>query len=183
MDPLSFGIEITGTIGYAGGSTNIIEKWAAGYATAVADLLKSFPKAVKPLLTDRADSGVFGEAIASTAQGVNASLENTVTDALAKAWTVGNGTDAVAGLATSSSLQVALIVGCDGEKPIFRIEIRSGRKLEVATPSIGAAKVKISAEKTSRLLAIGLDSGKVDAEIFGVRARGKTNQRGNKHRV
>lgn len=181
--PLSFGIEITGTLGYAGGSTNMIEQWAAGYATAVADLLKGFPKAVKPLFTDRQDAGVFGEAIAATTQGINASLENTVTDSIAKAWSVGSGADAVAGLATSSSLQVALLIGCDGEKPIFRLEIRSGRKLEISTPMIGATGVKITAEKTSRLFAIGFDSGKVDAEILGVRARGKTNQRGVKHRV
>jgi len=200
-NPSSFGIEITGTMEYAGGSTSAIEKWAAGYATAAADILKKAPAAVKPFFTDRQDVGTFADLAASATQVVN-SDGNRITDALANAWKVAGGpADGAAGLVTTSSLQVALIIGCDGgskdettgkfthRRPILRIEVRSGRKLEINTPMAGAAGVKVSAEKTSRILALGLDAGnddkkvKVDAEILGVRTRGKSNQRGKKSRL
>jgi hypothetical protein len=153
----------------------------------VADLLKSGVKMISPLFTDRMDAGVFGEAMAGATQTVNASAGNSVTDALSNLWKVSGGPfDQAAGLVTSSSLQVALLIGCDGGKPphlVFRIEVRSGRKLEINTPMAGSAGVRITGEKTSRLLAAGVDGGGADLEVLGVRARGRTNQRGKTNRV
>lgn len=213
-DPHSFGIEITGSIGYASGSTDMIERWAVGYASGVADLMRALTKAGNAYYNDRTDAGAFTDAMAGTAQAIDAGLENQITDGLAEAWKVAEGpAEGLAGLVTSSSLQVALIIGTERYKetedlgngyvrqkkrlkPIIRIEIRSGRKLEINTPMAGAAGVKITAEKTTRLFAVGVNTGKderpgknegarrvkLDAEFAGFRTRGKTNQRGKKGR-
>jgi len=184
-NPASFGVEITGTLGYSGSSTSIVEQWAVGFAGAVADYLKALPKIVK--FPDRKDFGLFSEMIASSTQMLDATLSNAVTTGLAESSKVGEGLAAkAAGPLSSSSLQVALIGGCDGgdpAKPIFRVEIRSGRKLEISVPMPDVGGVKITAEKTSRLFALGVDGGKLDMELLGIRARGKTNMRGTKSRM
>ena len=148
-----WGIEISGTLGYSGGpDVSLIERWGPGCATAIADLVKSLIE-----LRKAKTGGVLNGAAAVT-QIVNAGLANAITDGLAKAWTVEGSKasmdlgasgipDAVSGLGTSSTLQVARILGHDGEAVIARLEVRSGRKLEVNTTLSGAG-VKVSVRKS-----------------------------------
>ena len=182
MDKAEFGIELSGTISYQAGPTStLVEKWGPGCATAIANLVKNLIGMRKAKA-----GGVLGGA-ADVTQIVNSGLGNAITNGLASAWTVPGSQssldifssatpDPTAGLGTSSTLQVALIIGWDGKAPIVRLEIRSGRKLEV-NATMGSVGIKVSAEKTSRLLAVGYDQGGWDAEAFGVRAKKRKGQR------
>ena len=182
MGKAEFGIELSAAISYSGGPTSTaVEKWGAGCATAIATLVKDLIGMRKAKA-----GGVLGGA-ADVTQIVNSGLDNAITNGLAKAWTVPGSQasldigssaapDAVAGLGTSSTLQVALIIGWDGQAPIVRLEIRSGQKLEI-NAMMGSAGIKVSAEKTARLLAVGYDQGGWDAEAFGVRAKKRKGQR------
>ena len=178
-----FGLEISATIGYSASSasTTALERWGAGLATSIADLVKSL------ISLRKAKVGGTLAGAADITQISNAGLANAITDGLAKAAGSVEGSkasmnaftsgvpDRVAALGTSSTLQVAVIFGYDGDAVIARLEIRSGRKLEF-NATVSGAGIKVTAEKSSRLFAVGYDKGGWDAEGLGVRARGRENQ-------
>jgi hypothetical protein len=182
MGAPEWGLELSGTITYSGGpSSTVLERFGAGCATAIAGLVKNL------IGLRKAKAGGLMSGAADVTQIVNSGLDNAITNALGDVWSEQGSNasvnmfssatpDAVAGIGTSSTLQVALLLGWDGEAPIVRLEIRSGRKLEI-NKSLSGAGVKVSAEKTTRLLAVGYDKGGWDGEAFGVRAKKREGQR------
>ncbi len=172
-----WGAEISATITHSVGDATELERWGAGFATGALRLLSS----LVALASKRPGAVIDG--VSEIVQIANSGLGGAVSNALADLSSVdgsisslaigtapGTIPDRLAEAVTSSNFQIAVIFGHDGEGVVVRIELRSGQQLEI-NAMVGSAGVKVSAEKTKRLLALGYDEGGWNAEALGVRAR------------
>ncbi len=187
-DLKNWGIEITAGIGTAApGAAMAADVALNQLVSGVGELLKktrdAFAKAVDDqpgtggILTQiPADPAVLidannGNALQSAIEGIGATETSKAAFETPLGQTPATGADAletVSPLDLASSLQFAFIIGRDDGKWVGRIEVRSVRGIDVG----GGSPVAVSASKTTRLFALGIEEGRVVAELAGGRLDG-----------
>jgi hypothetical protein len=183
----NWGMEISAALGFAPGTMSQVDRIAAGFTSAVLSTVQNVGQMAQK---QKLGSGVL-EGAADLAKVMNAGLQNQLTEGLGQLWRVegskldnrvGDSTTEVqsaAGLATSSSLQAAVIFGMSGGKGVFRIELRDTKSMSInigGGTNIGAT---IQAERSKRLLALGAErdaDGRMRPalEVTGLRPLGRT---------
>jgi hypothetical protein len=179
----NWGAEITATVGMPSGvDSNFVDKlinqYIAGVGAGVKRLEEIFRRFDKP---ERGFYGTSAQLPADAAAIVDVAMENALRDGVKEVatntvdksafdTTLGEtfkgGTEQQEVFGMSTQLVFALTFGRDNGEFVVRLELRSSRGLDI---NAGTA-VKISAKKTTRLLAVGRDGKKgAVVEIAGLR--------------
>lgn len=159
----NWGVELTAALGFAPGTMSEVEQIAGGFVSGILSTMQNVGQAAQK---QKAGSAVL-DSTAEFARLLNAGMKNELTNGLGKLWevdgsqlgnVVGDSTSAIdkaAGLATSSSLQAAVIFGMAGGKGVFRIEVRDTKSMSINIGGGVNVGVTVQADRSKRLLALG----------------------------
>lgn len=180
----AMGFEITVGIQYASGAdaTNLDRgvEIANGFLSAAKSMRSLFWKNAAEETTDGA-AGRVADALGGVVQMVDGNLADPLSEAMAGAYQAQyagassiaidaeeTGLERIAGLATTAGMEIALIGGMDSGGVIARMEIRNTKSFVVNVP-VASGGLKVEASKSSRIMALGFDDGKLKAELLGHR--------------
>ncbi|HSL57715.1 MAG TPA: DUF4157 domain-containing protein [Acidimicrobiales bacterium] len=160
----NWGVEISASIGMSDGCASA--QMAKGIISGLSSAAQNMGQVVTK---SKVGSGL--DVVSDVTRMLDGSMEGKITEGIASAWKVDGSTmdnvvgdsttpiEKAAGLATSSSLTVALTFGKAGGKWVYRLELRDAKSLEISIGGGTNVGASIEAERSKRLFAIGGEQG------------------------